>query len=45
MRSRDYFRSSPQDLLAFFRTPALATRVQELGGYNISSAGMIRHAP
>lgn len=45
VRSRDYFRSPLQALLAFFRRPAFAERAGELGGYDVSGAGTIRHAP
>ncbi|MCC6947229.1 MAG: helix-turn-helix transcriptional regulator [Bradyrhizobiaceae bacterium] len=45
MRSRDYFRPPLQRLLAFLRTPAMAARADELGGYDVSDAGEVRYAP
>lgn len=45
VRRRDYFRPPLQALLAFFRTQAFAERARELGGYDVSGAGHIRHAP
>ncbi len=42
---RDYFRPPLQRLLSFLRTPAFAARAAELGGYDVSTAGSIRHAP
>ena len=45
MRQRDYFRRPLQAFLAFIRTPAMACRAQELGGYELAGAGRIRFAP
>jgi excisionase family DNA binding protein len=45
VRQRDYFRRPLQGLLAFLRTPAMAARAAELGGYDVSDAGAIRFAP
>jgi putative molybdopterin biosynthesis protein len=45
VRRRDYFRPPLQHLLPFLRAPAFAARAAELGGYDVSAAGRIRHAP
>jgi putative molybdopterin biosynthesis protein len=45
MRQRDYFRPPLQALVNFLRSPALAQRAQELGGYDVSQAGTVRFAP
>ena len=45
MRHRDYFRPPLQTFLGFLRTDAFATRARELGGYDVSDAGAVRHAP
>jgi putative molybdopterin biosynthesis protein len=45
VRYRDYFRPPLQAFLAFLRTSAFATHARELGGYDISHAGAVRHAP
>ena len=45
VRRRDYFRQPLQALLGFLRTGAFATRARELGGYDITDAGTVRHAP
>jgi excisionase family DNA binding protein len=45
MRSRDYFRRPQQALLTFVQGRALAARAAELGGYDVSEAGRVRHAP
>lgn len=45
VRSRDFFRPPMQALLNFIRTPAFATRAQELGGYDVSASGSVRYAP
>jgi excisionase family DNA binding protein len=45
MRQRDFFRAPLQSLVGFLKSPALAARAQELGGYDVSRAGEIRHAP
>ncbi len=45
MRQRDYFRPPLQALFKFSRTPALAGRADELGGYDVSAAGAVRFAP
>jgi putative molybdopterin biosynthesis protein len=45
MRQRDYFRPPLQALLAFMRSPAMAARAAELGGYDLKDAGAVRYAP
>ena len=45
MRQRHYFRPSLQAFMTFLRSPALAQRAQELGGYDVSQAGTVRFAP
>jgi putative molybdopterin biosynthesis protein len=45
MRNRDYFRPPLQRLLNFLRAPEFAARAKELGGYDVSGAGAVRHAP
>ena len=45
LNPRDYFRPPLQKLAAFLRTPALAARARELGGYDVSGAGTVRYAP
>jgi excisionase family DNA binding protein len=43
LRQRDYFLPSAQALFAFLRRPALAERAAELGGYDVDTAGTVRH--
>jgi excisionase family DNA binding protein len=45
IKPRDYFRPPLQKLAAFLRSPALANRARELGGYDVTDAGAVRHAP
>jgi putative molybdopterin biosynthesis protein len=45
MRQRDYFREPLQTLVAFFRSPALTARADELGGYDLTEIGRVRYAP
>ena len=42
MRQRDYFHAPVQAILRFLRSPDLAARAQELGGYDMSGAGQVR---
>ena len=42
MRHRDYFHPPLQALIRFLRTPDLAARAEELGGYDMSEAGQVR---
>ena len=42
MRQRDYFRPPLQALLKFLHSNELAARAQEMGGYDLSSAGSVR---
>lgn len=44
LRPRDYFREPLQRLLGFMRTPPLAARAAEMGGYDVSGAGEVRWA-
>jgi excisionase family DNA binding protein len=44
-RRPDYVRRPLQRLFAFLRTPAFAARAEEMGGYDVSDAGVIRYAP
>lgn len=43
VRQRSYFLPGPQALFAFLRSPALAERAAELGGYDVTAAGSVRH--
>jgi putative molybdopterin biosynthesis protein len=45
VRQRDYFRPPLQSLFSFVRAAAFATRARELGGYDITDTGAVRHAP
>jgi len=45
MRYRDYFRPPLQTFLGFLRTGAFADHARELGGYDVSHAASVRHAP
>lgn len=42
MRQRDFFQAPMQSALAFARSPAVATRAEELSGYDMSMAGAVR---
>ena len=42
IRQRDYFRKPMQALLEFLRSPAMAARGKELGGYDLADAGKVR---
>ena len=42
MHQRDYFHAPLQALIRFLRSNELATRAQELGGYDITEAGTVR---
>ena len=42
MRQRDYFMKGPQALFDFMREPVLRDRAAELGGYDVSDAGVVR---
>jgi putative molybdopterin biosynthesis protein len=44
MRQRNYFRPALQAFLGFLRTETFAMRARELGGYDITDAGAVRHA-
>jgi excisionase family DNA binding protein len=44
-RYRDYFRPPLQGFLRILQTPGFAARAKELGGYDVSDAGSVRHAP
>jgi putative molybdopterin biosynthesis protein len=43
-RQRDYFRPALQAFLSFLRTETFAMRARELGGYDITETGTVRHA-
>jgi putative molybdopterin biosynthesis protein len=45
MRQRDYFRPPLQAFVGFLRKQPFAARAKELGGYDITEAGSVRHAP
>lgn len=45
IRQRCYFRPALQRLVAFLRSPAMAQRARELGGYEVDQAGEVRFAP
>ena len=42
MRQRDYFMKGPQALFDFMREQVLRDRAAELGGYDVSDAGVVR---
>jgi putative molybdopterin biosynthesis protein len=42
MRQRDYFHPPLQALLGFLRSPDLAARATEMGGFDLSEAGKVR---
>ena len=42
LRQRDYFLPGPQALFGFMRAPVLRDRAAELGGYDVSDAGVVR---
>lgn len=43
LRQRNYFLPGPQALFAFLRASALRERADELGGYDMSTTGTVRH--
>lgn len=43
LRQRSYFLPGPQALFTFMRSSAFHERAAELGGYDISEAGTVRH--
>jgi molybdate-binding protein len=43
IRQRDYFLPRAQSLFGFMRTKAFSDRAAELGGYDVSAAGSVRH--
>jgi len=43
LRQRDYFLPRQQNLFGFMRTGAFSERAAELGGYDVTVAGQIRH--
>jgi excisionase family DNA binding protein len=43
LRQRDYFLPRAQNLFSFLRTAAFAERAAELGGYDVTAAGTVRH--
>jgi excisionase family DNA binding protein len=43
IRQRDYFLPRAQSLFGFMRTKAFSDRAAELGGYDVSAAGRVRH--
>ena len=43
LRQRDYFMPGPQALFGFMRGTAFAERAAELGGYDVTGSGSIRH--
>jgi len=45
IRQRCYFRPPIQALVTFLRSPTLAARARELGGYDVAEAGRVRYAP
>ena len=42
MRQRDYFRPALQNLMRFLRSAELAARAGEMGGFDLSTAGVVR---
>jgi putative molybdopterin biosynthesis protein len=45
MRQRDYFREPLQSLIRFMTSPVAAAHASEMGGYELSGAGLVRYAP
>jgi excisionase family DNA binding protein len=43
LRQRDYFMPGPQALFGFLRTAAFRERAGELGGFDVSDSGNVRH--
>jgi excisionase family DNA binding protein len=43
LRQRDYFMPGPQALFGFLRHPAFRERAAELGGYDVTDSGGVRH--
>jgi excisionase family DNA binding protein len=43
LRQRDYFTLGPQALFEFLRTAPFRERAAELGGYDVSDSGRVRH--
>ena len=43
LRQRDYFMPGPQALFGFLRTDAFRARAGELGGFDVSESGSVRH--
>jgi len=43
LRQRDYFMPGPQALFGFLRTVAFRERSAELGGYDVTESGGVRH--
>lgn len=43
LRQRDYFLPGPQTLFEFVRSAPFAERAAELGGYDVTAAGRVRH--
>ena len=43
LRQRDYFMPGPQALFGFMRSSGFAERAAELGGYDVTGSGSIRH--
>ncbi|MBM3529956.1 MAG: helix-turn-helix domain-containing protein [Alphaproteobacteria bacterium] len=43
IRQRDYFSPGPQALFRFLETPTFRDRARELGGYDVTAAGRVRH--
>ena len=43
LRQRDYFMPGPQALFGFLRTEAFRARAGELGGFDVSESGSVRH--
>ena len=43
LRQRDYFLPHAQNLFGFMRTRTFAERAAELGGYDVTAAGQVRH--
>jgi putative molybdopterin biosynthesis protein len=43
LRQRDYFMPGPQSLFGFMRSEAFRDRAAELGGYDVSAIGTVRH--
>ena len=45
MRQRDYFRDAMQRVVRIIGSSAMQARAREMGGYDLTSTGEVRHVP